>query len=143
MVASLGWLKLWIAELISGEDRADGLTHKICEERADGLTFKNDGDRADGWTDKICEERADCSIAVEQMLVDGDGSESGGCNVAQVTPFTEVRECANSICVEDACGRWIALLETEESAAPMALEDLMALMASMVAPMDSVASMVA
>ena len=78
-------------------------------------------------------------IAVEQMLVDGDGSESGGCNVAQVTPSTEIRECANSICVEDACGRWIALLETEEGAAPMALEDVMALMASMVAPMASMA----
>ena len=62
------------------------------------------------------------------VLVDGDGSESGGCNVldkvqtdswimcdaasfglylAQVTPSTEIRECANDICAEDACGRWI------------------------------------
>ena len=62
------------------------------------------------------------------VLVDGDGSESGGCNVldqvqtycwtvcdaesvglcmAQVTPSTEIRECANGICAEDACGRWL------------------------------------
>ena len=55
---------------------------------------------------------------------------------------TELQECANGICVEDACGRWIALLETEEGAAPMVLEELMALVASMVAPMASmVASM--
>ena len=61
------------------------------------------------------------------VLVDGDGSESGGCNVldqvqtdswtvcdaeslglrmAQVTPSTEIRECANGICAKDACGRW-------------------------------------
>ena len=60
------------------------------------------------------------------MFVDGDGSESGGCNVldqiqaycwtvcdarslglrlAQVTSSTEIRECANGICAEDACGR--------------------------------------
>ena len=31
---------------------------------------------------------------VEQMLVYGDGSESGGCNLAQVTPSTELQECA-------------------------------------------------
>ena len=31
---------------------------------------------------------------VEQTLVDGDGSESGGCNLAQVTPSTEFQECA-------------------------------------------------
>ena len=94
------------------------------------------------------------------VLIDGDGPESGGCNVldqvqaycwtvcdaksvrlcmAQVTPSTEIRECANSICAEDACGRWIALLETEEGAAPMVLEDVMALVASMVAPMASMA----
>ena len=57
-------------------------------------------------------------------------------------PPTVIRECANGICVEDACGRWIALLETEEGAAPMVLEDVMALVASMVAPMASMASMV-
>ena len=31
---------------------------------------------------------------VEQTPVDGDGSESGGCNLAQVTPSTELQECA-------------------------------------------------
>ena len=30
----------------------------------------------------------------------GDGSESGGCNVAQVTPSTEIRECAHGKCEE-------------------------------------------
>ena len=61
------------------------------------------------------------------VLVDGDGSESGGCNVidqvqtdswivcdakslglrmAQVTPSTKIRECANGICAEDACRCW-------------------------------------
>ena len=49
-------------------------------------------------------------------------------------------ECANVMCVKDACGRWIALLETEEGAAPMVVEESIALVASMVA---SVASMVA
>ena len=85
------------------EERADGLTHKICEERADELTFKIDEDGADGWTDKTCEERADgwtCRNVVEQVLVDGDGSVSVGCNVAQVTPSIELRECANGKCEE-------------------------------------------
>ena len=61
------------------------------------------------------------------VLLDGDGSESGWCNVldqvqadswtvcdakslglcmAQVALSTEIRECANGICAEDACGRW-------------------------------------
>ena len=60
MVASLDWLKLMTAEPKSGDERVDGWTHKIREERADGLTFKIDG-RADGWTQN-------CG---------GDGSESG------------------------------------------------------------------
>ena len=62
------------------------------------------------------------------VLVDGNGSESGGCNVldqvqtdswtvcdaesvglcmAQVTPSTRIRVCANGICAEDVCGRCI------------------------------------
>ena len=62
------------------------------------------------------------------VLVDGDGSESGECDVfdqvqtdswivcdaesfglrmAQATPSTEIRECANGIYAEDACGRWL------------------------------------
>ena len=87
---------------IDGE-RVERLTLKIREERADGLTFKTDEVGADGWTDKTCEERADgwtCRNDVEQVLVDGDGSASGGCNVAQVTPSTELRECANGKCEE-------------------------------------------
>ena len=98
MVAPLEWLKLMAAEPKSGEEQVDGLTHKICEERADGLTLKIDGERAEGLPHKICEERADgwtSRKVVEQMLVDGDGYESGGCNMAQVTPSTELRECAN------------------------------------------------
>ena len=39
MVASLDWLRLMTAEPTRGDERADGLTHKIREERADGLTF--------------------------------------------------------------------------------------------------------
>ena len=63
------------------------------------------------------------------VLFDGDGSESGGCNVldqvqaycwavygdakslglrmAQVAPSTAVRECADSVCAEDACRCWL------------------------------------
>ena len=73
------------------------MTLKIREERVDGLTFKIDEERADGWSAKTGEERADgwtYRKVVEQMLVDGDGSESGGCNLAQVTPSTELQECA-------------------------------------------------
>ena len=145
MVASLDRLRLMI-EPKSGEELADGLTHKICEERADemtikidgervgrlthticeervdglikikidgerderltrkireervdGLTFKiDDEERADGWSAKTGEERADgwaCRKVVEQMLVDGVGSENGGCNLAQFTPSTELQEC--------------------------------------------------
>ena len=61
------------------------------------------------------------------MFADGDGSESGGCNVldqvqaycwtvcdakslglrlAQVAPSTEIRECADCVCAEDACRCW-------------------------------------
>ena len=65
---------------IDGE-RNERLTCKIREERVDGLPFKIDEDRADRWTDKTCEERADgwtYQKVAERMLVDGDGSESGG-----------------------------------------------------------------
>ena len=57
------------------------LTRKIREERVDGLTFKIDEERVDGWSAKTGEERADgwtYRKVVERMLVDGDGSESGG-----------------------------------------------------------------
>ena len=73
---------------IDGE-RVERLTRKIREERVDGLTFKIDEEGADGWSAKTGEERADgwtYRKVVEQMLVEGDGSESGGCNLAQVTP---------------------------------------------------------
>ena len=61
------------------------------------------------------------------VFVDGDGSESGGCNVldqvqaycwtvcdakslglrlAQVTPSTAIRVCADCVCAEDACRCW-------------------------------------
>ena len=40
MVASLDWLRL-MTEPKRGEERVDGLSHKICEERVDGLTHKN------------------------------------------------------------------------------------------------------
>ena len=107
MVASLDWLRFMI-EPKRGEERADELTikidgervgrltHIIREERVDGLTFKIDEERVDGWSAKNGEERADgwtYRKVVEQMLVDGDGSESGGCNLAQVTPSTELQEC--------------------------------------------------
>ena len=39
MVASLEWLRL-MSEPKRGEERGDGLIHKICEERADVLTHK-------------------------------------------------------------------------------------------------------
>ena len=44
MVASLDRLR-HIIEPKSGEERVDGLSHKICEERADELTIKIDGER--------------------------------------------------------------------------------------------------
>ena len=61
------------------------------------------------------------------VFVDGDGSESGGCNVldqvqaycwtvcdakslglrlAQVTPSTEIRKCADCVCAEDTRRCW-------------------------------------
>ena len=49
---------------------------------------------------------------VEQVLVDGDGSESGGCNVAQVTPSTEIRVCANGKCEE--LKAWVASMASNE-----------------------------
>ena len=61
--------------------RGDGLTHKNCEERADELTLKIDGERVERLTHKIRGERADgwtYRKVVIQVLVDGDGSESGG-----------------------------------------------------------------
>ena len=93
MVEALDWLKWMTAESRSDgerverlthkmcEERADGLTHKICEERADELTLKIDGERVQRLTHHISEERADGLTyrkVVTQMLVDGDGSESGG-----------------------------------------------------------------
>ena len=80
MVASLDRLRLMIEPKIC-EERADGLTHKIREERVDGLTIRIDGERVERLTRKIREERADGLTyrkVVTQMLVDGDGSESGG-----------------------------------------------------------------
>ena len=50
---------------------------KIDGERVERLTRKIREERVDGWTYRK---------VVEQMLVDGDVSESGGCNLAQVTP---------------------------------------------------------
>ena len=55
---------------IRGE-RADGLTHKICEERVDGLILKIDGVRVQRLTHTISEERAD---GLSQRLVDDDGT---------------------------------------------------------------------
>ena len=43
MVAPLEWLNLMAAEPKSHDERVDGLTHKICEERADGSTLKTEG----------------------------------------------------------------------------------------------------
>ena len=57
MVASLDWLRL-MTEPKRGEERVDGLSHKICEERVDGLTHNICEERADELTVKI-EERAD------------------------------------------------------------------------------------
>ena len=68
MVASLEWLRL-MTEPKRGGKRGDGLIHKICEERADELTHNNREERADGLTYRK---------VVIQVLVDGDGSESGG-----------------------------------------------------------------
>ena len=63
---------------IDGE-RVERLFCKIREERVDGLTFKIDEERADGWSATIGEERGDgwTYRKVAEMLVDGDGSESG------------------------------------------------------------------
>ena len=116
MVVPLEWLNLTAAEPKRGDERVVGLTHKSCEERADGLTLKIDGerverlthkideDRADRWTDKTCGERADgwtCSNMVEQVLVDGDGSEYGGCNKS-LPPLKY--ECVQ---MESARSRWL------------------------------------
>ena len=63
------------------DERVERLTCKIREERVDGLLFKINAERADGWSAKTGEERADgwtYQKVAERMLVDGDGSESGG-----------------------------------------------------------------
>ena len=92
MVASLEWLRLVTESTRDGkrgdglihkicEERAEELNHKICEERADELTLKLDGERVQRLTHNISEERADgltYSKVVIQVLVDGEGSESGG-----------------------------------------------------------------
>ena len=74
------------------------MTNKSREERGDGLTFKIDEERGDGWSAKTAEERADGSGPTEKWLNRCSwtvtGSESGGCNLAQVTPSTELKECA-------------------------------------------------
>ena len=65
---------------IDGE-RVERLTCKIREERVDGFPFKIDAERADGWSATTGEERADgwtYQKVAERMIVDGDGSESGG-----------------------------------------------------------------
>ena len=46
MVVPLEWLNLMVAEPKRGDERVDGLTHKIREERADELTLKIEG----AWT---------------------------------------------------------------------------------------------
>ena len=68
---------------------------------------------------------------LKALLFDGNGSESGGCNVldqvqagcwtvcdakslglrmAHVTPSTAIRECADGVCAEDARGCWPVLI---------------------------------
>ena len=57
------------------------------------------------------------------MLADGNGSESGGCNLLDqvqaekswdthrsCTPTTAIRECADGVCAEDANGCWLVLV---------------------------------
>ena len=101
--------------------RFDGLTHKIFEERADGWSAKTGEERTDGWAYRK---------VVEQMLVDGDGSESGGCNLAPVTPSTELQECA--IRKWEELMTWVATVASMASMASVA-SMVVASMASMVA----------
>ena len=114
------------------------MTRKIREERVDGLTFKIDEERADGWSAKTGEERADgwtYRKVVEQMLVDGDGSESGECNLAQVNLSTEItREC-----------KWKMDEESTALVAPRmaSVESMASMVASKASMVASKASMVA
>ena len=127
MVASLDRLRLMI-EPKSGEERADGLTHKIR------------GDRADGWTDKICEERADgwtCRIVVEQITTHWycpsvAVKEKWKMTVPRLDWTMTLRNRATEVRTVTAVSAWWALLvqlvrnaplETEECVAPMASED--------------------
>ena len=102
-------------------ERLTGSNHSRCVESFAPRMFGKDGEVV--VTD-VLEHGFPGRLAV---FVDGDGSESGGCNVldqvqaycwtlcdakslglrlAQVTPSTEIRKCANCVCAEDTRRRW-------------------------------------
>ena len=99
-------------------ERLTGSDHSRCFESITARMFGTAGEVAVG---DVLEHGFPGRLAV---FVDGDGSESGGCNVldqvqaycwtvcdakslglrlAQVTPSTELRECADCVCAEDTC----------------------------------------
>ena len=102
-------------------ERVTGLNHSRCVESFAPRMFGKDGEVV---VADVLEHGFSGRLAV---VVDGDGSESGGCNVldqvqaycwtvcdakslglrlAQVAPSTEIRKCANCGCAEDTRRCW-------------------------------------
>ena len=102
-------------------ERLTGSNHSRCIERFAPRMFGKAGEVV---VADVLEHGFSGRMAV---FVDGDGSESGGCNVldqvqaycwtvcdakslglrlAQVTPSTEIRKCANCVCAEDTRRCW-------------------------------------
>ena len=55
----------------------------------------------------IPEDQEECLTKFRPIAGPVCDAESFGLCMAQVTPSTEIRECAKGICAKDACGRWI------------------------------------
>ena len=108
-------------EEVEKRERLTGSDHSRCFESIASRMFGETGEIA---VDDVLGNDFPGRLAV---LFDGNGSESGGCNVfdqvqtdcwivcdaaslglrmAQVTSSTEVRERANCVCAEDACRCW-------------------------------------
>ena len=102
-------------------ERLTGSSHSRCVESFAPRMFGKDGEVV---VADVLEHGFSGRLAV---FVDGDGSESGGCNVldqvqaycwtvcdakslglrlAQVTPSTEIRKCANYVCAGDTRSCW-------------------------------------
>ena len=114
------WLKLRTSELKSGDERVDGLTHKIREERGDGLTLKIDGERADGLTHKIRGERADgWTFKIDGDQIDGRTDKIGE---AQADGWT-CRIVVEQMTVLTGIAHDVAVKKMESDGTPIGLDE--------------------